>query len=179
MQFARLNKIFALLILIAIINCAGPYKGRLIDEKSGAPIQGVVAVGYWTYMTPNVGGGTTHCLDARETVSDENGNFAIPKSYYGEFFGEMSVAIYKVGYAKVTCLWESLNSPGGCLLEETEWEGDRAIIPMKRVVKTNLKWDGRPPDVSCGRKDGKPLSNYSREYEEFRQALGLKPYQVE
>jgi hypothetical protein len=174
MPFIRLNNILlGLSALLLLTNCAGPYKGRLIDEKSGAPIQGAVAVGYWTYMTPNVGGGTTHCLDARETVSDEKGDFTIPNSVYGEFFGEMNVAIYKVGYKSVSCLWKSIDSPGGCLMGKTVWEDDRAIIPLKIVVKSRLMEDGYPPHVSCGRKDGKPLEAYIEAHKEYRRARGL------
>ena len=129
--------------LTTLANCAGPYKGRLIEAGNGAPIPGVVVVGYWTNETPTFGGGSTNCLDARETVSDENGEFTIPTSTYGEIFGEMNVAIYKVGYARVRCFWDSFKWAGGCLIEKPEWEGDRVIIPLKRVDRANLNWDGR------------------------------------
>jgi hypothetical protein len=176
MPFIRLNNILlGLSALLLLTNCAGPYKGRLIDEKSGAPIQGVVVVGYWTNETPTLGGGATNCLDARETVSDVNGEFTVPTSTYGEFFGEMKIAIYKVGYEGVRCLWESLNRAGGCLVNQANWEGDRAIIPMKKVAKNRLMYEGEPPHVSCGRKDGKPLDSYIEAHKGYRRALGLKP----
>jgi hypothetical protein len=173
MPFIRLNNILlGLSALLLLTNCAGAYKGRLIDEKSGIPIQGVVVVGYWTNETPTLGGGATNCLDARETISDEKGEFTIPTSTYGEIFGEMKLAIYKVGYSNIRCLWDSLNRAGGCLIDKANWDDDRAIIPMARVEKLNSP-EGRPPSV-CGRKDGKPMSALDDEEKEYRRMRGLK-----
>lgn len=67
-------------LLFLVIKYAVMYKGRVIDGRTGRPITGVVVVGYWSISIPNVGGGTTKCLDARETVSDDNGEFRIPVS---------------------------------------------------------------------------------------------------
>lgn len=164
----------SLWIMVTVANCAGPYKGRIIEAEGGAPIPGVVVVGYWTNEIPTVGGGSTRCLDARETVSDEKGEFTIPTSTYGEILGEMVVAIYKVGYAAVRCYWDSFNHAGGCLRKEAERDGDRVIVPLEKVPKCELGTaKGEPPSV-CGRKDGKSLSAFQNERKEFRRALGLK-----
>jgi hypothetical protein len=170
----KLYFLWSILALVAITNCAGPYKGRLIEATDGAPIAGVVVVGYWTNEIATVGGGVTRCLDARETVSDDKGEFTIPISTYGEFFGAMSVAIYKVGYANIKCDWDSFNWSGGCLKEKPKWEGNRVIIPLKRVEKSKLRsFYGSPPSGGCGRKDGKPLQAYTEEEHRWEIEAGL------
>jgi hypothetical protein len=160
-------------IIFLLQACAhGPYRGRVIEEESGRPIAGAVAIGNWTDVHVNVAGGTTYCIDARETVTDANGEFEIPDVSRGNF----SIFVYKVGYRRVQCLWESLMRWGGCMTEPAEWDGDRAIILFERVAKSKLNSEiGEPPHISCGRKDGKPLSEYIKVHKEYRKALGLKP----
>ena len=94
--------IFALVIafmFLVPVRGQGPYRGRVVEARSGKPLAGVLVIGYWTYMSANVGGGTTHCLDAKETLTDENGEFEIPARYAALFrpLGSMNIAIYKVG----------------------------------------------------------------------------------
>lgn len=155
-------------IMLLFVNCAGPYKGRLIEAEGGPPIPGVVVVGFWTNDIPTVGGGVTRCLDARETVSDEKGEFTIPISTYGELFGEMNAAIYKVGYVlMVRGPWDSLKDVD-IWQNHVRWEGDRVIVRMEKVIKLNSP-EGWPPSV-CGRKDGKPLVAIEKEENEYRRA---------
>ena len=158
---------------LSIQACAhGPYKGRVIDEKSGQPIAGAVAIGIWTTTSPNVGGGTTHCKDAREALTDQNGEFEIPDVSGGLF----RIILYKVGYGRVGCFWKVINQAGSCYANKpVQFDGDRAIFPLKKVAKDKMMWDGRPPSVSCGRKDGKPLIEYIKAHEAYRRARFLKP----
>ena len=167
------------LFAIFLQACAhgGPYKGRVIEDVNGEPIAGVVVVVYWTYTTPNVGGGTTHCLDADEAVTDAGGEFDIPARKAGLFgrTGTANLAIYKVGYQRFgPGPWSSLKEASS-LKKIVKWEGDRAVIPLKRVPKSRLHTaEGGYPSV-CGRKDGKPLSALEQARKEYRRALGLKP----
>lgn len=164
--------LFLLSIAFLFNGCAGfsyhfgsEYKGLVVDQKTGEPIAGVVVVGSWTYVIPSAGGGTTRCRDAREAVTDDKGEFSIPNISYGEF----SIAIYKVGYERVECGWHVLDQKGSCYLEHAvEWVGDRAIFPLKRVESGKLWSDGEPPHISCGRKNGKPLTEYIRARREYR-----------
>jgi hypothetical protein len=156
---------------LMLVGCAymplvyGPaYKGRVVDQTTGEPIAGVVAVGYWSYMIPNLGGGTTRCVDARETVTDAKGEFEIPNVSYREF----RIVVYKVGYRSVGCYWEDVDKPGACFEKPGEFDGDRAVFPLKQVAETNFLEEGNPPHISCGRKDKKPLSAWHNEKEKFR-----------
>ena len=166
------------LLLSAPLRCDGPYKGRVVEEKTGQPIPGVLAVANWTGVSVNIAGGTTYCIDAAEALTDENGEFEIPgrrASLFGNL-GTMNISIYKVGYQKVECMWKEFYHGGSCYEDPVNFEGDRAIFPLSRVPKAKLdSTDGYPPHISCGRKDGKPLTQYIKVHEDYRRALGLKP----
>ncbi len=168
--------LFLLVIAFLFNGCAGfsfhfgsEYKGRVVDQETGEPIAGVVVVGSWTYEIPSAGGGTTRCRDAREAVTDDNGEFGIPNISYGEF----RIAIYKVGYKKVQCYWDDLNEKGTCYLDHAvDWVDDRAIFPLRRLAGDELEtFKGSPPQPSCGRKDGKPLSAWFNEEKKYYDTL--------
>lgn len=147
-----------------------PYKGKVVDAQTGRPIAETLVVANWTSTMIGPGGGTTRCKDAREVLTDENGEFEIPKLY----FGGVSITIFKLGFKPIDCLWLSLDIDGGCMPQKAVWDGDRAIIPLQKVTQAQLKWDGRLPNVFCGRKDGKPLLEYIKANKAYRRALGLK-----
>ncbi|MBI5895682.1 MAG: carboxypeptidase regulatory-like domain-containing protein [Desulfobacterales bacterium] len=175
-----LKTALAAVFIVFAQGCAhqGPYKGRVIEEKNNQPIPGVVVVISWSYTSPNVGGGTTHCLDADEAVTDAEGEFEIHERRVGLFDkkGSARVHVYKVGYARVECMWNFIDSPGACFVDKgAAMEGDRAIIPLKRVAKDRLWKEGPPPHISCGRKNEAPLIEYIRVHDEYQRARGLKP----
>jgi len=161
--------LFALAIGVFVQACAhGPYKGRVLDEITGEPVAGAVAVGDWTYTVPTPGGAVTECLDAREALTDENGEFEIPNVSWGIF----SISVYKVGYHRVQCMWKYMSEWGTCFTEPVELDGDRAVFPLRRDRLGTA--EGNYPST-CGRKDGKPLSALREARKEYRRALGLEP----
>lgn len=73
----------------------GPYKGKVIDLETGEPIEGAVAAVVW-YLTHRF-------CDAKETVTDKNGEFLLPSGSCFSFwpFTEMDpavVVVFKPGY---------------------------------------------------------------------------------
>jgi len=73
----------------------GPYKGKVIDLETGEPIEGAVVAGVWVL--------THRFCDAKETVTDKNGEFILPKGSCFSFwpFTEMDspdVIVFKPGY---------------------------------------------------------------------------------
>ncbi len=53
----------------------GPYRGKVVDLETGEPIEGAVVAGVWVlefHFTP--------FCDAKETVTDKNGEFVLPKA---------------------------------------------------------------------------------------------------
>jgi len=166
------------LLLSAPVRCDGPYKGRVVEEATGRPVEGAVAVATWSYSMPTPAGGHTRCLDAAETLTDDDGRFRLPGRWSAlatVFVGGMQIHIYKVGYRRVECTWQYLKQAGDCYADKpVEFDGDRAVFPLRRVAKDRLGYEGEPPHISCGRKDGKPLIEYIRVRKEYRRMLGLK-----
>lgn len=55
----------------------GPYKGKVIDLETGEPIEGAVVAGTWILLVLS---GSPRFCDAKETVTDKNGEFIFPKA---------------------------------------------------------------------------------------------------
>ena len=72
----------------------GPYRGKVLDLETGEPIEGAVVAAEWTL--------THRFCDAKETVTDKNGEFVLPKGSCFSFwpFTEISarVVVFKPGY---------------------------------------------------------------------------------
>lgn len=73
----------------------GPYKGKVIDLETGKPIEGSVVAGVWVL--------THRFCDAKETVTDKNGEFILPKGSCFSFwpFTKIDfpeVVVFKPGY---------------------------------------------------------------------------------
>lgn len=73
----------------------GPYKGKVIDLETGEPIEGAVVAAVWTL--------THRFCDAKETVTDNNGEFVLPKGScfslwpFTEIYSP-DVNVFKPGY---------------------------------------------------------------------------------
>lgn len=97
-------------ILIGIISCLylvssayahsdGPYKGKVIDLDTGNPIEGAVVAAAWTIET---WAHTERICDAKETMTDKNGEFELPEgSCTAHPFAKLhkpNVVVFKPGY---------------------------------------------------------------------------------
>lgn len=162
-------------VLSIPMRCRGPYKGRVIDSATGQPIAGAVAVATWSTMSVNVGGGTTRCLDAEDAVTNENGEFKIRGSrgpFFGLYTGTTHIYVYKVGYERVHCDWSYIKEAGACFEKPGEFDGNRAIFPLKQVPKGKLDtFEGSPPHISCSRKDRGQLSAWHSERKKYYDTL--------
>jgi len=134
--------ILSILVVLATLTCAygirydGPYSGRVIDADTGAPVEGVVVLGVWNTEQITPGGAVHNFHDARETVTDKNGDFEIPGMGL-KILGNvtpMDVLIFKAGYEHIgMSSWESLKSDL-ILRKKIKWEGTKAIIPLKKLT---------------------------------------------
>ncbi len=115
-----MNKIILLFVMTAIIGFvfissahAWPFyskpafRGRVIDAETKEPIEGtVVVVLYMKWEFGGPGGGSTEPMDAKETLTDKNGDFYFPS--YGTMIGPLSkervaeFIIFKPGYKSIT-----------------------------------------------------------------------------
>jgi len=94
--------IIAFLVLTASTACAksdGPYRGKVVELETGNPIEGAVVAARWT-IEPFVH--TERICDAKETITDKNGEFELPKgSCTSHPLAQMykpSVVVFKPGY---------------------------------------------------------------------------------
>jgi len=103
--------ILATVILSTVSACGGwpfyykpEFRGRVLDAETKAPIEGaVVVVLYWKSYLIRIVGSHSAILNARETLTDKNGDFYFPscmgfipfsRQEYTQFI------IYKPGYMK-------------------------------------------------------------------------------
>lgn len=84
---------------IPYIHCDGPYKGKVVELETEKPIEGAVVAGSWV-----VAYGAHHepFCDATETLTNQNGEFELPKgccwSYIFAQQYKPSVVVFKLGY---------------------------------------------------------------------------------
>lgn len=79
----------------------GPYKGKVVDLDTGTPIESAVVAGSW-YL--EVMAGWPEFCDARETLTDKNGEFVLPRAWcisfwpIANFSFPGNVVVFKPGY---------------------------------------------------------------------------------
>ena len=152
----------------------GDYKGRVVDAETGQPIPGVVVLGVWYSKTPTPAGSTSHFHDAKETVTDGKGEFTIPGKGLKILSNvePMNVLIFKAGYEHIGMgPWESLKY-SRILRDRIKWEGDRAIIPIKKLTIEERRKKGVPSRPSM---PGEKMPLLTKEVNKERLEQGLPP----
>lgn len=57
----------------------GPYMGKVVDAETNEPLKGSAVLGIWDLgLYGSLGGPFSKFFDAKETVTDENGDFEVP-----------------------------------------------------------------------------------------------------
>ncbi len=144
----KLTLLFAFIILLLQTGCLyavrydGPYRGKVVDEKTQEPIEGAVVLGSWWVYHFGLGGGFTTYHDAREAVTDKNGEFTIKGEGLRTFSSlkPMSILVYKSGYTYIETQWDSLKTDtfNG---EKLKWEGEMPIFPLRKLTDEERKKD--------------------------------------
>jgi len=88
--------------LAMLTSCAhtdGPYRGKVVELETEKPIEGAVVAAKWMiepYIRPE------KVCDAKETITDKNGDFELPKgSCFCQPFAKINtpaVVVFKPGY---------------------------------------------------------------------------------
>ena len=109
----------------------GDYHGKVIDAETLQPIEGAVAIGVWSLEYGTVGGPVHEHYDARETLTDQNGEFSIkgmgPRAV--THLRKMKIVIFKAGYEHLDkSSWEELQKD-----KHIKWENGKAIIPLSKL----------------------------------------------
>jgi hypothetical protein len=204
-----MNKLFVLLIFIVALACSGcmyvvrydsDYRGRVFDGETKAPIEGAAVLGVWFTGTPTPAGAISHYYDAREALTDKNGDFSIPGMGLRVLSNlePMSVMVFKSGYTVVESrIWESLETK----VELDKTIHDKAIDRTSFPYKIQDSKDYWPYMDSSGvaqfplRKltlkelnalppPGRPSAPYYKmqlmikEFNRYNKILGLKPFTI-
>lgn len=82
----------------------GPYTGKVVDEETNQPIEGSAIVALWYIQRyGGAGGPVAKLLEAKEAVTNKNGEFTIPSMigfHWWPFstLDEPNVIVFKPGY---------------------------------------------------------------------------------
>lgn len=171
------------IILIFIPGCAysirydGTYSGQIVDADTGELIEGVVVLGVWYKEIPTVAGPKHDYYDARETITDESGEFKIP----GKGLRILSnlqpirVTIFKAGYSYLDVPWVTLKK-GIVISKKIKWKDDMAIIPLKKLSMEERKKQGSPSFSS--KIPGMKIQLILKEINKDRIERGLEPIEI-
>jgi len=127
-------------IVLICTSCAsfcridGPYEGKVVDADTKQPLEGVVVLGVWNKVYPNVAGSTSEFYDSVELLTDKNGEFKIPGKGLTMFsnLDEMDVVIFKAGYEMLGYgPWADFKTRTGG--KNVIWNGNKALIMLRKM----------------------------------------------
>lgn len=183
-KFVSLSVLISVVFLVVtngfayFIRYDGPYEGRIIDSETKQPIEGVVVLGVWYKEVPNVAGSSSTFYEAKETITDKNGDFKIPglglKMF--SYVGMMRFMIFKAGYMHLYGPWESLKE-SDYYRKMVQWEGEKVIVPLRKLTMAErIKELGppSPPDEAPKEKIKLMLQEINKD----RREQGLGPIDV-
>ena len=130
------------------VHYEGSYKGRIVSAETGEPLAGVVVLAAWYKRYAGAGGTFGPFYDAREVVTDGQGDFTLPGMgpRLMSFLGFPGFVIFKAGYEHMLLgEWESLKDDLS-IRDKIRWEGEKAIIPLRRLTLEERKKQGTPQD---------------------------------
>jgi hypothetical protein len=108
----------------------GDYRGKVIDNAGHAPIEGAVVLGVWYKSTPTMAGAVSRYYDARETLTDRNGDFFIPGMGLRVMtnLDPMYILVFKAGYRQ-----EGLGT-WNALLKWEDRQNTKMIVKLRRIT---------------------------------------------
>lgn len=81
----------------------GPFRGRVVDIETGEPIAGAAVLVVWFEMVPSLAHTTRKFFDARETQTDADGRFEVPRRdppFFEFRIFPPEIRLLKPGYAQ-------------------------------------------------------------------------------
>ncbi|MDO8281624.1 MAG: hypothetical protein Q7U10_03205 [Thermodesulfovibrionia bacterium] len=158
------------------IRIDGPYRGRIIDAETKQPMEGVVVLGVWDRETPTAAGAIHEYYDATETVTDKNGDFEIKGLGLLVMSNiiPMNVLIFKAGY-EYWGLGPWIGLKKGYRSSETvKWEGDKAIISLRKLTMEERRKNIPPPPP--GRASKEKVILMLKEMDKNLKDLNMEPF---
>lgn len=120
------------------------YRGRVVDMDTGKPLEGVVVLGVYQQYVWDLNGGHEIFLCAKETVTDQNGEFMIPGEAQGPV--NLGLQIFKAGYeCRTLSDWRRLAEWGKKKDNKRfGWYIDRPLFRLKKLTMEERKRQGTP-----------------------------------
>ncbi len=174
-----------LLALAFLSGCAvsqtyGPYKGKVVDAETEEPIEGAVLFMEFTTRAPNPGGATASFADAKEVLTDKNGEFFLEHTVTTLRPGQVwdpwpKTYIYKPGYGLFPF-------KGTSITPKPDWSGiGENIYSIIKLPKLHtkkerieaLEYASIGPDVPYER--SKKITDYINQERVY---LGFSPFKI-
>ncbi len=149
---AKIYLIISVILMSLTLGCSyairydGTYSGKIVDADTKEPIEGVVVLGTWSTVAHTVAGGVHSYYDAREAVTDKNGDFAITGMGLKIMSNlePMNFLIFKAGYEYIgPAHWESLREDVP-LSGKIKWDENKPIIPLKSLTMEERRKQSGP-----------------------------------
>jgi hypothetical protein len=186
-----MKKIFILLLILILpsietgcvyaVRYDGPYHGKVVDRETRAPIEGAVVLGTWGVYHFSPAGGSGTFYDAREAITDKNGEFTIKGQGLLVFgnVGHMSALIYKAGYTYYKTGWTTIKT-GLYSSKEVKWEGEMPVFSLRKLSEEDRKKDVNGALIpSPGDARGEKVTHILREINKELIHRGFEPYKLE
>jgi hypothetical protein len=162
-------------ILVLLINTSCLYairydsdcRGEVIDTDTGEPIEGVVVLGVWYEGYMGAGGIVHKYYDARETVTDKNGEFSLP-GLGARIMSNVEppdITVFKAGYSYNALTWKPGTLP---YKSKIKWEGSKAIIPLRKLTMEERKKRQVDKETIPDKKQRQLIKELNKEYKELR-----------
>lgn len=184
----KIRILIAFLMSILCFNsysfAAGPWKGKIIDSETKEPLEGAVVLAVWdrAYRTP--AGDNTYFYNAKEALTDKDGNFEI-HSYTPlnllpliSYIDEPEFTIFKPGYGNLQMALGKYLTGETSRKEEMELNGKiyrlaPGIVELPKL-KTREERLNFLPSLPMYRESHKKAKNYIRLLNTERVELGLE-----
>ena len=153
------------------------YRGKIVDAATGEPIEGVVVLAVWHRSLWSPGGAVTKYYDARETVTDKDGEFEIPGKgilLFSNLEPTVTVLIFKAEYEYIgQGLWRSYLKSD----DRVKWDGKKATFLLKKLSLEERKKRIGPPSPPHEARKNK-IEKMLEEINKERREIGLDPIEV-
>ncbi len=186
MKHLSLIAIVSMLVIFVTSGCLryeGINRGKVIDEATGEPIEGVVILAVWYKGQPTIAGTKHKFYDATEVVTDKDGEFSIkgmglkldrPGIPFPGFadIENMQIFIFKAGYTYYHIVnWNEFK-------RGMRVKNDKLIIHLKKLTMEERRKQGSP-DFPTEAAVQKKMSRMLEEINKDLIEKGYSPFKFE
>jgi hypothetical protein len=140
-RITRILMVVLLLTAVLPIGTALAFGGPtaiIVDDETGEPIEGAIALAQWIKTKFNFEGGFTYVSKARETVSDKEGKIHITGYWmWIPFTGKPTLTVYKPGYALWNSEEEAVPRP---VYQPKDFSSDNNVVRLVKFEKAAAEW---------------------------------------